>query len=251
MAQPSDHSPFLTQWSLVRSAIEHENTLKSHRVTWLLATQLFLFGGFMSIFVEALKNSLFMSILIYAPLALICLIGLFICILAWAAIHAAQKMIARLQNWWLIHCCDAKNNTKEWIQLAKYGEGQACYPPVNGMFTSNLHHVFDEAMLPISLGLSWVALLFFATAIFLRERFGTLPWKSMIIFIVLVVTMIVLAKWTVVPWLGKSSKRNIKDLARVAGKKNSKYSLDNLGSLEAEITNALDGHIGNLPGKTI
>ena len=45
----------LSQWKLVRSAIEHENTLINYRISWLLATQLFLFAVFSSILLRQLR----------------------------------------------------------------------------------------------------------------------------------------------------------------------------------------------------
>jgi hypothetical protein len=177
MTEALEQPPFLTQWSLVRSAIEHENTLKSHRVTWLLATQLFLFTGFTSIFVEAVKNdSLFRSLRVYAVLLIVFFAGVYVCILAWANIRAAQKMIARLQNWWLIHCHGTSEDPlSEWILSAKYGDGQTSFPPVNGIFTSNLHIIFDEARLPVALAIVWIILFFATTVIVLYKRDGYHP----------------------------------------------------------------------------
>jgi len=39
-------APDITAWKLSRSAIEHENHLVNHRLTWFFSTQAFLLGGF-------------------------------------------------------------------------------------------------------------------------------------------------------------------------------------------------------------
>jgi hypothetical protein len=69
--ESADHHA-LAQWKLVRSAIEHENTLVSHRVSWFLATQLFLFAGFSSIFVKAVEKDLLLgSVKVYRAFVVI------------------------------------------------------------------------------------------------------------------------------------------------------------------------------------
>lgn len=217
MTHASEQSPFLSQWKLVRSAIEHENTLKSHRVTWLLATQLFLFTGFTSIFVEAVKNDhLFRSLRVYAVLFIVFFAGVYVCVLAWASIRAAQKMIARLQNWWLIHCHGTiKDPLSEWILSAKYGKGQTSFPPVNGIFTSKLHLYFDEALLPVALASFWIILFFATTVIFLHRRFGFHPVDSTVILAMAGITLLAMAIVFYRQALKRTSSRNAKELARI------------------------------------
>jgi hypothetical protein len=219
MTEPMEHTSFLPQWKLVRSAIEHENTLKSHRVTWFLATQLFLVTGFSSIFVEAIKNnSLFMSLKVYAALFVIVFLGIYACALAWVNLNAAQKSIARLHGWWLIHCHDPHKELSEWIYSAKYGLGQKDYPPINGMFTSNLHMAFSESQLPRALGMFWSALLFGTTAIVLRERSRVPLICSAIGLIVLGVFAFCVYKAKLKAWLEAPSSRKAKELESIAKK---------------------------------
>jgi hypothetical protein len=42
-------------WKRIRSALEHENTLVNHRVTWLLTSQAFLIAALVAVFNEAQK----------------------------------------------------------------------------------------------------------------------------------------------------------------------------------------------------
>jgi len=227
MSEPSEHIPFLTQWRLVRSAIEHENTLKSHRVTWFLATQLFLFTGFTSIFVEAVKSDfLFRSLKVYAALVIIFLMGIYVCVLAWANLRAAQKMIKRLQNWWLIHCRDTTKNTtnddilKNWIFSVKYGTGQEHFPPVNGIFTSNMHMVLDEIQLPVALAAFWLILFFITTIIVLQKRMGWCPLDSCRLLIYMGVLLFVCLRKKIKEWLKATSPRNSSEFGLIGQKLN-------------------------------
>jgi hypothetical protein len=244
MSEPSEHIPFLTQWRLVRSAIEHENTLKSHRVTWFLATQLFLFTGFTSIFVEAVKSDfLFKSLKVYAALVIIFLMGIYVCVLAWANLRAAQKMIARLQNWWLIHCRDTTKNTtnddilKNWIFSVKYGTNQNNFPPVNGIFTSNMHIVFDEIQLPVALAAFWLILFFITTIIVLQKRMGLCPLYSAILLICMGLMLFFVLQEKIKEWLKATSPRNSREFGLIAQK------LDLINHpLDPKVKTALDKH---------
>jgi hypothetical protein len=250
MSEPSEHIPFLTQWRLVRSAIEHENTLKSHRVTWFLATQLFLFTGFTSIFVEAIKSDfLFRSLKVYAALVIIFLMGIYVCVLAWANLRAAQKMIKRLQNWWLIHCYDTtkkitnddRNTTNNdiltnWIFSVKYGTNQENFPPVNGIFTSNMHMIFDEIQLPVALAGLWLVLFFITTIIVLQKRIGLCPLYSLIPPIYMGI-LLVLGKNKIKNWLKATSPRNSKEFGLIA------HKLELIKNpLDPKVRTALDKH---------
>jgi hypothetical protein len=213
MTEPSEHITFLTQWRLVRSAIEHENTLKSHRVTWFLATQLFLFTGFTSIFVEAVKSDfLFRSLKVYAALVIIFLMGIYVCVLAWVNLRAAQKMIARLQNWWLIHCRNTSNDLEGWIMSVKYGKGQQSFPPVNGMFTSNMHVIFDEIQLPVALAAFWLVLFIVTTIIVFQKRFEACKTNNFACFFPpAIVILMILVILTLCCWHWKKIKKRLKN----------------------------------------
>jgi hypothetical protein len=161
----------LAQWKLVRSAIEHENILVSNRVTWLLATQLFLFAGYSSIFVQALqKDQLFGSRKVYASFLIISCIGIYICILAWANLRAAQRMIGRLRDWWIRHYSLEALSEEDWIKLIQQFSSEKRFPPVNGIFTERLHELFSEMRLPAVIATCWLLLLALTTALFARRH---------------------------------------------------------------------------------
>jgi hypothetical protein len=161
----------LSQWKLVRSAIEHENTLINYRISWLLATQLFLFAVFSSIFVEAIKNEkLFMSTKVYIAFAIITSIGFYVCILALASLCAAQKMINRLRDWWLVHYSEYDKDEVAWINSIKLFKDESKFPPVNGIFTENLHEWFNVERLPSAIAACWLLLLALTSSIFAKIR---------------------------------------------------------------------------------
>jgi hypothetical protein len=170
MERYPDGQESLAQWKLVRSAIEHENTLISHRVTWFLATQLFLFAGFSSIFVKAIeKDSLFGSAKVYSAFVIISCIGIWICILAWANMRAAGKMIGRLRDWWIMNCHPKNKDFEKWRQSVQFN-GTKSLPPVNGMFTDNLLVCFSEKRLPAAIAMCWLLLLVMTTGTFIHRR---------------------------------------------------------------------------------
>jgi hypothetical protein len=62
-------TPDIIAWKLARSAIEHENNLVNHRITWFLAIQGFLFSAFVLIFgtwskVEFVKSEILVPLLL-------------------------------------------------------------------------------------------------------------------------------------------------------------------------------------------
>lgn len=225
MIEIPEQSPDLTQWRLVRSAIEHENTLKSHRVTWFLATQLFLFTGFTSIFVEAVKNDyLFRSLKVYFALVIVFLMGTYVCILAWASLRAAQKMITRLQSWWLIHCHGARDDLRELLHSFKYGSGQVSFPPVNGIFTSNLHVFFDEIRLPIALAIFWLILFCMVTIVLLQKRFEIAPLRSTIYLVLSASLLFRFARRRIDAWLEDTSSQSAEDFLCLVKLIDSRYN---------------------------
>ncbi|CAE6713977.1 hypothetical protein [Paraburkholderia haematera] len=74
-------SPHIVAWKLARSAIEHENSLVNHRMTWFLLSQAFLFSAFVGVFIgpkdpasefEPLRPYLLIAVGLFA--AYVCLV---------------------------------------------------------------------------------------------------------------------------------------------------------------------------------
>jgi hypothetical protein len=202
---PADQDA-LVQWKLVRSAIEHENTLISHRVTWFLATQLFLFAGFSSIFVKAVENdSLFGSAKVYSAFVVISCIGIWICILAWANMRIAGKMIGRFRDWWVENHHSKNEGFVAWRQSVQFS-GAKNLPPVNGIFTDRLVDYFGEKRLPITLAMFWLLLLSVTTSVFIQRRL-----KEDANCVLVVLALIALASLVLLYFRQEEVKKYLKD----------------------------------------
>lgn len=88
-----------TDWKRTRAAIEHENTLVNHRLTWLLTSQGFLFAGFGLVYTSKKDSS---PDIIYSLflLSLICLVGIAVSYKVCRDIEGASRQLAELDHWW-------------------------------------------------------------------------------------------------------------------------------------------------------
>lgn len=209
----------LAQWKLVRSAIEHENTLVSHRITWFLATQLFLFAGFSSIFVKAVeKDLLFGSAKVYSAFVVISCIGIWICILAWANLRAAGKMIGRLRDWWIMNYHPESDNFGTWRQSVQFLGVEKRFPPVNGVFTENLHEYFGEKRLPAAIAICWLLLLVLTTVVFMQKRpelINSFAFGMVIGMAMVIVPILLLRRKGVEQWLQNDNPRLRQELVEL------------------------------------
>lgn len=202
MESGSSELDSVSKWKLARSVIEHENTLKSHRVTWLLATQLLLFTAFTTIFVKFAENNNSLSAArFFAPLSLICLIGMFTSILAWSNIRAAQKMVKRIQEWWLQHYCPPRNSEQEWLESVTFGRQEDRFLPINGIFTKNLYVFLDETKLPGAIAVAWLILLVFTSIGFISAKFDLERNCVALAALCLVLIFLLSLKYTFEPFL--------------------------------------------------
>lgn len=92
----------IVNWKRVRSAIEHENQLTNHRLTWLLSSQAFLFAAFALVFqastninVNPDKNVFYQFVLAGISSTGI-LVGLYI----QRPLRTAEIQHDRLRDWW-------------------------------------------------------------------------------------------------------------------------------------------------------
>jgi len=88
----------LADWKRVRSAIEHENTLVNHRLTWLLTSQGFLFTGFGVVYSS--KNDKPLDLYGMAILIVIAIVGMAISLKIFIDIESAAKQLLDLDCWW-------------------------------------------------------------------------------------------------------------------------------------------------------
>jgi hypothetical protein len=205
----------LAQWKLVRSAIEHENTLINYRVSWFMATQLFLFAGFSSIFVKAVeKDELFGMAKVYLAFVTISSIGLYICILAWVNVRAAGKMIGRLRDWWITNFHAQENDFEKWKRSIQFFDGEKRFPPINGIFTENLMEYFGEKRLPVAIAMCWLLLLGLTTAKFFQscsDSYKPFVW-SVAILLALILLALLPCRKTIRGLLDDDNERLLKEL---------------------------------------
>ena len=88
-------------WKMCRSAIEHENELINHRLTWLFSSQAFLFTGFFLIVSKIVEEKKEINLENFQVLVigLIAFIGVSICSIIFFRIRAAMKQHDEIKNW--------------------------------------------------------------------------------------------------------------------------------------------------------
>ena len=96
------HDAEIVDWKRVRSAIEHENELTNHRLTWMLTSQAFLFAAFALMFQASTKTDVDKSLLPFYKyvLAGISLTGILSAAYLSSGLAAAHKQHQLLEKWW-------------------------------------------------------------------------------------------------------------------------------------------------------
>src|SRR4051794_34104613 len=91
-------SPEITAWKMARGAIEHENILVNHRLTWLSTSQAFLFSVFGLMFLASAKGELRGSAETVVPwvMTIVGLFALYICIVLQIALSRAFWALAKI-----------------------------------------------------------------------------------------------------------------------------------------------------------
>ncbi|MDG4595140.1 MAG: hypothetical protein P9F75_05520 [Candidatus Contendobacter sp.] len=92
----------IVDWKRVRSAIEHENTLVNHRLTWLFSSQLFLFAFFGLVFVSWIKKEPNNDLVYFVPFVIgaISILAIVICMVIFCEVNSATTQLDSLQKWW-------------------------------------------------------------------------------------------------------------------------------------------------------
>jgi len=151
-------------WKRVRAAIEHENTLVNHRLSWLFSSQAFLFTAFTVLF-NTWKNSnsttdiatknQFLFLLI-----LIALIGFFICLFIQRGLNAAEDHLQELDKWWYRKVDNSipggysvwnnRTRRKELMDLKRFK-----HPPMQGWVVRSWDRWFNYSVTPVLFLLAW------------------------------------------------------------------------------------------------
>jgi hypothetical protein len=94
----------LADWKRIRSAIEHENMLVNHRLTWLFTTQGFLiafFGLIIKLYIDLQddkRNTFFGPLIIIS--VTICVLALYMCRSVRRGLIGASDQLRKIDNWW-------------------------------------------------------------------------------------------------------------------------------------------------------
>jgi hypothetical protein len=106
----------LEYWEALRNAINHENELVDHRLTWLLSAEGFLLGGFFLAQGAVLSGDVptWAIIAVQVLLIVIFFAALWFCIIIGAAISAAYQQISRIRNVWHRRYPNEERHPENW-----------------------------------------------------------------------------------------------------------------------------------------
>ena len=86
-----------SDWKRVRSAIEHENNLVNHRLTWLFLAQGGLFAAFSSLSGDNQPHEEVTGFIRVC----VAVFGMFICGFMFVPLREADRALVSLNDWWL------------------------------------------------------------------------------------------------------------------------------------------------------
>lgn len=92
--------PRYADWRRVRLAIEHENTLVNHRITWLLTSQGFIVAGIVAVVNEAMKPDGVNKLVACIITTVLSLVSFFISSAIHRSLEEADIQIDHLDKWW-------------------------------------------------------------------------------------------------------------------------------------------------------
>lgn len=136
-------APDVTAWKLARAAIEHENTLVNHRLTWLMQSQAFLLSAFSITMVAWVSDSLAEPLRsrVALLLAVIALFGIYICAIIQRSVQKAFDAL--------------KNITLHYNRLVQ-SHGFTRTPPLHVLRKPMI--LCDQHDLPFAIAILWVVL---------------------------------------------------------------------------------------------
>jgi uncharacterized membrane protein YidH (DUF202 family) len=190
-----------TDWKRIRAAIEHENTLVNHRLTWLLTSQGFLFAGFALVFTDEKRNTEFSSLVV---LTVICVIGIAVSIKTYSDIERAKRQLEALDRWWYVKYAPntyQRNVMDEWkARNNAIAEMQSLHPTLQGRDQKSF--LFDRLLKVESVFIcAWLLIIMFATGRPMLNKMMTLdfqahsyPYEGFCLVFILF-AMLVLASW--------------------------------------------------------
>ena len=186
-------------WKRVRAAIEHENTLVNHRLTWLLTSQALLFGGFGLIFQDQKKLNDHHYL---AFLLIICFVGIVVSLKTYIDIEMAGRQLSELDRWWhkkyAPQECNIAGNYDFNTRKTAITRISLKHPPIQGRNQKNFW--IDRALkMEIIFIISWVLISIFpirklvsALSHFKADKRSLEGW---VVVVVLFILLIAVDKW--------------------------------------------------------
>jgi hypothetical protein len=158
----SDHA--IVNWKRVRSAIEHENMLVNHRLTWLFASQAFLFTAFTLAF-NAWSNPTTANREQFPfVLGIIEFVGFGTALLIWRGLFAAEKQLNRLDRWWHssnrddLEELEIPYDSNDPQRIGAMKRLLPNHPPIEGASSGGIDMLLRQSSIPIVFMIAWAAL---------------------------------------------------------------------------------------------
>jgi hypothetical protein len=162
------HDPEVVNWKRCRSVIEHENNLVNHRLSWLFASQGFLYGAY-GVLLNIWKNPSDASndgqlpqLSYPALLVTIALVGMLACLAVHNSITEAQKNMDELERWWYNKGCKYESDDH---RLKTRKARDTNHPPLQSFTPFHERHLIgliNYTHIPNVFCLAWLFLCYIA-----------------------------------------------------------------------------------------
>ncbi|GBE93183.1 hypothetical protein [Nostoc cycadae] len=165
------HDDEIVDWKRVRSAIEHEDQLTNHRVTWMLTSQGFLFAAFALVFQASTKTDVQYELRAFYQYLLsgLAATGIFVSLYLRLALRAAEIQTEILRGWW----------------VERIGERYKNHPPISGTPPNWLLRMLPFSSFPILFVLSWIIFVLIVLLDFIKPYANTIGTFSLLLTLIL------------------------------------------------------------------
>jgi hypothetical protein len=188
-------------WKRIRAAIEHENTLVNHRLTWLLSSQTLLITAYILSFIQwskvteinAQSKSVYPAILL-----ILALFGVVLSIFIWRTLLRAASQLHRLERWWYgDRSCSELLKRKSIMRGVPFGEEEnlTMYnPPIQGRNRGRIDGFINGESIPVIFIAAWSFIILYSGLTQLREIQDTVSknWQNFIFAMIVIVMFIAL-----------------------------------------------------------
>lgn len=142
------HDLEIVNWKRVRSAIEHENQLTNHRLTWLLSSQAFLFAAFALVFQASTKLDVApdQKVFYQFVLAGFSLTGILVGLYIQRPLRTAEMQHNKLRDWW-------------YASIEKSSDPKR-HPPICGDSPNWRDQFLPQSKFPLVFVAAWILFIF-------------------------------------------------------------------------------------------